>query len=75
MTDAPEMMTTIGIFDWVASCESASAVGVMPPSTMLTFSLTIISCTIRRATSGTPVSSRTISSIFLPATRSPFTAM
>ena len=43
VTDAPEMMTTMGIFDWVASWDRLSAVGVMPPSTMLTLSLTIIS--------------------------------
>src|SRR5258708_8566373 len=64
VTDAPEMITTVGILACVTSWPMASAVGVMPPSTMLTLSLTIISCTTRRAASGTPESSRTISSIF-----------
>ena len=54
VTDAPEMITTVGIFACVTSWPIASAVGVMPPSTMLTLSLTIISCTTRRAMSGTP---------------------
>ena len=75
VTEAPEMITTVGIFACVTSWPIASAVGVMPPSTMLTLSLTIISCTTRRATSGTPLSSRTISSIFLPATLSPLSCM
>ena len=69
------MITTVGIFACVTSWPSESAVGVMPPSTILTLSLTIISWTMRRATSGTPVSSRTISSIFLPATVSPLSCM
>ena len=75
VTDAPEMITTVGIFACVTSWPIASAVGVMPPSTIETFSLTIISCTTRRATSGTPLSSRTINSIFLPATLSPLSCM
>ena len=73
--EAPEMITTVAVFACVTIWVSASSVGVMPASTMLTFSLTIISCTTRRATSGTPESSRTISSIFLPATLSPLSCM
>ena len=42
--DAPEMMTTVGILACVTSWVIASAVGVMPRKTILTFSLTIISC-------------------------------
>ena len=50
--DAPEMITTVGILACVTSWVIASAVGVIPPSTILTFSLTIISCTTRRARPG-----------------------
>jgi len=50
--------------------------GVTPkPASTLTFSLTTSSCAMRLVTSGVAVSSLTISSIFLPATVSPFCAM
>ena len=65
-------MTKVGILASVTSGAIARAVGVMPMPIRPTFSLTIISWTMRRALSATPPSSRTIISIFRPATMSPF---
>ena len=69
-------ITTSGVFDCVAIGAVAVADGVMPkPASTLTLSFTTSSCASRRVTSGRLVSSLTISSIFLPATVSPFCAM
>ena len=48
--EVPEIMTTPGILASVTSDAIASADGVMPAPTILILSLTIISCTRRRAT-------------------------
>ena len=66
-----------GTLAWVASGAVAererrqAEPGERPP----TLSLTISSCASRFVTSATPVSSLTMSSIFLPATVSPFCCM
>ena len=76
MVEVPAAITTSGTLAWVASGAMASAIGVMPkPASTATLSLTTSSCARRLVTSGTPVSSLTISSIFLPATVLPFWAM
>ena len=76
MLEVAAAITTIGVLDCVASGAVAKASGVRPkPASTLTLSLTIISCARRLVTSGVPVSSLMISSIFLPATLSPFCAM
>jgi hypothetical protein len=69
--EAPELKTKVGILASVISGATASAVGVIPMPTRPTFSLTIISWTMRRALSATPPSSRMMSSILRPATTSP----
>ena len=69
-------VTISGTFACVASGAAASASGVRPkPASTLTLSLTISSCARRFVTSATPVSSLTMSWIFLPATVSPFCCM
>ena len=61
MLDAAAI-TTSGVFDCVAIGATASAEGVMPmPASTFTLSLTTSSCARRRVTSGTLVSSLTIS--------------
>ena len=62
--EAPELMTKVGILASVTSGAIASDVGVIPMPRRPTFSLTIISLTMRRAVSATPPSSRTMISIF-----------
>ncbi len=76
MLEVAAAITTSGVFDWVAIGAVASASGVRPkPASTLILSLTTSSWAMRLVTSGVPVSSLTISSIFLPATVSPFCAM
>ena len=76
MLDVAAAMTTSGVLDWVAIGAVARARGVRPkPASTSTLSLTTSSCAMRLVTSGTPVSSLTISCTFLPATVSPFCAM
>ena len=69
--EAPELMTKVGILASVTSGAIANDVGVIPMPTIPTFSLTIISWTMRRALSATPPSSRTMISILRPAMMSP----
>jgi hypothetical protein len=65
-------MLISGTFACVASGATASEIGVNPmPARKLTLSLTINSWAMRLLASGTPPSSRTMSSIFLAATVSP----
>ena len=76
MIDVAPSMTIIGVFACVATGAVASAPGVsVKPARKLTFSLVTSSCATRRVVSATPASSRTTSSIFLPATMSPFCCM
>ena len=76
MVEVAAPITTSGTFACVASGPIASAIGVSPmPASTLTLSLTISSCAMRLALSGTPPSSRTISSIVLPATVEPLCCM
>jgi hypothetical protein len=76
MVEVAAAMTTAGTLACVASGAEASASGVRPkPAMTAAFSLTISSCASRFVMSATPVSSRTTSSIFRPATESPFRRM
>ena len=76
MLEVAAAITTIGVLDCVARGAVANAEGVMPnPASTLTLSFTTSSWARRLVTSGTLVSSLTISSTFLPATMSPFCAM
>ena len=76
MLEVAAAITTIGVLDCVAKGAVANADGVMPkPASTLTLSFTTSSWARRLVTSGTLVSSLTNSSIFLPATMSPFCAM
>ena len=77
MIEVAAAITTIGIFASVARGAVASASGVRPkPASTLTFSRAINSWAMRLVVSGArPVSSRTRSSIFCPATLSPFFCM
>ena len=69
-------ITTIGTLAWVAIGAVDSASGVRPkPASTFTLSFTTSSCAMRLVVSATLASSRTISSIFLPATVEPFCAM
>jgi len=73
MIEVPAAITTSSTLAWVASGAAASAAGVTPkPAMMLTLSLTINSCARRLVLSGNAASSLRITSIFLPATVSPF---
>ena len=73
--DVPAAMTTSGTLACVAIGATASAIGVRPkPARKATLSLTTSSCASRLATSGTPVSSFRMTSIFLPATVVPLRA-
>ncbi len=75
MLDVAAAITTIGVFDCVAIGAVASASGVRPkPASATTLSLTTSSCAMRRVVSAVPASSFRMSSIFLPATVSPFWA-
>ena len=75
MLVAPSI-TIIGTLACVASGAVASAPGVsVKPARKSTLSLVTSSCAMRLVTSVTPVSSRTTSSIFLPATWSPCICM
>ncbi len=68
MIDVDDPITTCGIFASVASGATASAVGVgLYPSSATTLLLTTSSCAMRFAWSGTPPSSRTITSTGRPA--------
>ena len=72
MTDVAAIITISGTFASVAIGATASAPGVSPnPARTATLSLTTSSCASRLVTSGLPVSSLTMSSIFFPATLSP----
>ena len=72
MMDVPAVMIMDGVFDCVMTGATASASGVrLNPARKATLSLTINSCAMRRVWSATPVSSLTMTSIFLPATVSP----
>lgn len=76
MIEVPAAMMTAGTLASVASGAIASATGVTPKPPMKdTLSLTISSCARRLLTSGFAPSSLMISSIFLPATVSPFCAI
>src|ERR1700722_13463269 len=76
MIDVPAAVTISGVLDSVASGATASAAGVTPkPARKVTLSLTIRSCAMRFELSGTAPSSLMMSSIFLPATVSPFCCM
>ena len=76
MVEVAAAMTTSGTFAWVASGADARASGVSPkPAMTAILSLTISSWARRLVTSAMPVSSLTISWIFLPATVSPFCCM
>src|SRR5207244_1799849 len=73
ITDEAAFMMTIGFFAWVAMGATASALGVRPkPAMKSTLSRVTSSWASRFARSGDgPVVSRTMISIFLPATVSP----
>ena len=65
-------MTTMGVLVSVANGATASAIGVSPkPARIFTLSRTRSSWAMRLLLSGTPPSSRRMSSIFLPATVAP----
>jgi hypothetical protein len=73
MIDVPAAITSSTTLASVASGAAASAAGVTPkPAMTLTLSLTISSWAMRLVLSGTAPSSLTMTSIFLPATVSPF---
>ena len=76
MIEVAAAITIWGTLACVASGAVARASGVRPkPASTLAFSLTISSWASRFVTSATPVSSFTMSWIFLPATVSPFSCM
>ena len=76
MIEVPAAITSSTTLASVASGATASAVGVMPkPATTATLSLTISSWAMRLVLSGTAPSSLRMTSIFLPATVVPFSAM
>ena len=76
MIEVPAAMTSSTTLASVASGAAASAAGVTPkPAMTLTLSLTISSWAMRLVLSGTAPSSLRITSIFLPATVSPFCVM
>ena len=76
MVEVAAAMMTCGTFACVDRGAVAKASGVRPnPAVTVTLSLTISSWAMRRVTSATPVSSRTMSWTFLPATMSPFCCM
>ena len=76
ITEVAAAITTMGVLAWVATGAVAMARGVRPkPASTFTLSPTNSSCARRRVTSGTPVSSLTMSWTFLPPTVSPFCAM
>jgi hypothetical protein len=73
IVDVAAAMTIAGTLACVARGADARASGVRPkPAITPTLSLTINSCASRLVVSATPASSFTTSSIFLPATVSPF---
>ena len=75
MIEVPAAITISGTLACVAIGAAASAAGVRPkPARKSTLSLTTSSCASRLVTSGTAVSSFRMTSIFLPATVSPFCA-
>ena len=76
MMEVAAAITTIGVLAWVAIGAVAMASGVRPkPASTCTLSPTTSSCAMRLVTSGTPVSSLTISCTLRPATVSPCCAM
>ena len=70
-----DSMITVGFLDCVITGAAAIRSPVRPPPRMSTLSLMIDSWISRRPRSNDDPSSLTMSSIFLPATLSPFSAM
>ena len=74
--DVAATITTIGVFDWVATGATANASGVSTkPANAVTLSFTTSSCASRRAVSAVPPSSLRTTSIGRPATVLPCCAI